>query len=202
VKVIGLLVPGDLRFQFVGELVAERQESRERGEPSFERNWRSFTRLLLGIAQHAPLYAPSKSVLEPPARARHAARWGWYAWRAFGPMLALGVVLGSVLPFLVAGLLLAATLTCLVLASPAPLHQAQVRLINGALGGMIATLGLTLLFGLFSAFWIGLGSVLGWTWLSATVMQLLVWGVVAITAGICASGWTPTPWTPTRLIRV
>jgi hypothetical protein len=127
-RLFALLVPKEIRRQFLDDLLAERREMQERGVSRIRIELASFNEILNGIAQHVPLEPMAAGVTVRPQLAERAAWIGWIAWRIAGPALLVGFLVGPAPLFWYGVCSLALAFTCVItvtVAGPAPLSLHQ-----------------------------------------------------------------------------
>jgi hypothetical protein len=204
-RLFSILVPGDIRHQFVGDLIAEREEMRDQNEQPALIFFMSLKEILSGIAQHMPLRpAPTGSIAQPPLADR-AALFGWIAWRISGPALLCGYLFGSGAVFWtgVAMLVLAfASVLAVAMAGREPMTAPQTRLVNGVLVGTFTALILILVFSLLAFALLALATVFSSGLIASVAMSALAFVATAVACGISGSGWVPEEWYPKRLVEV
>ena len=204
-RLFAILVPREIRRQFVRDLIAERQEMRDKKEQPALVFFVSFKVILDGIAQHMPLQtAPSRSIAQPPLADR-AAVFGWIAWRISGPALLCGYLFGSASVFWtgVAVLVLAfASVIAVAVAGRAPMSVKQARLVNGVLVGTFTALVLVLVFSVVAMGLLALATLFSSGLLASVAMSALAFVATAVACGISGSGWVPEEWYPKRLVEI
>ncbi len=204
-RLFSILVPGEIRHQFVGDLIAERQEMRDQKEQPALIFLMTLKVILDGIAQHMPLQpAPSGSIAQPPLAYR-AALFGRIAWRISGPALFCGYLFGSGAVFWtgVAMLVLAfASVLAVAIAGREPMTVSQTRLVNGVLVGTFTALVLILVFSIASMGLLALATLFSSGLLASVAMSALAFVATAVACGISGSGWVPEEWYPKRLVEV
>jgi hypothetical protein len=202
VRALALLVPGDIRREFRADLEADRYEMCERGVSPLMMNLAAGRDLLAGFAQYAPLRPVVAGTSPKPRVALRAALGGWIGWRIAGPALLIGYVLGSTLLIVLGGLLLAGAFGCLVTVAATaenPLPPREGRLVAAILGGTLATLFLTLVFGVLTIGLLAIASIFSSGLLMGLAVKALVLVTTASLAGITGSGWVPEEYSPKRL---
>lgn len=201
---LGHLVPRNIRHHFVGDLLQEREEMRGRGVSRLRMNLRSAWEMVNGIVQHVPLAPEPAGTLEQPVLAERAALVGWLAWRACGPALFLGYVVGPFAVFWAGVALLAIAVVSLVVVAAtarASLSDLQTHLVNGVLVGTLVVMGSTLVFGIVTVALLALASLLSSGLLASMAVKALVFVATATACAITASGWVPEEWYPKRLVK-
>ncbi|MDH3591228.1 MAG: hypothetical protein OER88_05080 [Planctomycetota bacterium] len=196
-----------IRPQFVGDLLWDRQEMRERGVPGVSIALFSVQEIFNGLSQHLPLRSPVtetlKPVLSPSLAAERAAEIGWLAWRLSGAALFGGYLVANVAVFVLGAVLLLGALASLVvvaIAGEEPLTVAQTRLLNGILGGVFVNLFIVVCIGALVSLLIGVAALAGWTALADFAVTALVFLTLLAVCVISASGWVAEEWFPKRLI--
>lgn len=204
-RLLAILVPRDIRHQFLGDLLQEREDMRERGDLPALIMLFSFKEVLNGIAQHMPLRPEPSGAIGQTALAERAAPVGWIAWRISGPALFCGYVFGSGAVFWtgVAMLVLAfASVLAVAMAGRPPLTPAQTRLVNGVLVGTFTALVLVLVVSVVAMALLALATVFSSGLLASVAMSALAFVATAVACGISGSGWVPEEWYPKRLVEV
>ncbi|MHC4938277.1 MAG: hypothetical protein ACYTHK_04845 [Planctomycetota bacterium] len=199
-----MLVPGDIRQQFKGEMVAERLDMRERGWKPWRVNIVTAGMLLAGVAQHVPLSRIDANAALQPEMADRAAMVGWILWRMCGPLLFLGYALSSGWLALLGGIALIGTFGCIgavVAKGREPYDNTEARLLNGVFGGVAAVLVTTMLAGVFFSLLLLLGLAVGSTGLGAFAVKALVFVILLFVGSMCVAGWVPREWEPARMVR-
>lgn len=200
-----LLVPGAIRHQFLGEILATRAELTERSVSPLLVNLSTILEVLRGLAQRAPLSESSAKGAEQTCSVRQAAIAGWVAWRVSGTALLLSLILG-VGPLLWLGILslfVAFTSLAIVVGTArAPWGHRVTRLVNGVLAGTVLVLTMTILFGLFAGLLFGLSAIFSLPWLAGIAFGMLGFVSLLSLSLATAVGWAPEPWAPQRLVRI
>lgn len=201
--ILAILIPANIRHHFLGDLLKEREEMRGRGLSRLRMNLASAWEVVNGIVQRVPLAPEPHGAAETPPAAENAALAGWLAWRACGPALFLGYVVGPSAVFWIGVALLGVAVASLVVVACAKgsLSDLQTRLANGVLGGVLVVLGFTLVFGVFTVGLLALASVFSSVLLGSLAVKALVFVATASACGITASGWVPEEWYPKRLVK-
>jgi hypothetical protein len=203
VRLLAIVVPREIRRQFVGELMAERTEMREQGVPPWRIKLRTIGALMVGLVQHAPLVEvdPEEG---PTSAAERAGTIGWLLWRASGPILFLGYAF-SITALVVLGVLaLIGCFACIgavVVLSHEHYGERAARALNAVLGGLATVLSLMLVAGIVASLLVAVSAALGATGLGAFSMKALAFFSICLCGAICLSGWVPREWEPTRIIR-
>lgn len=193
------LVPGSIRTNFGAEWRSSRHERMTEGRSRLEVFRLGLGEILQGIAQHAPLREPHPDAGEAKAPADATA--GWIAWRLSGAAMCAGVLLGDAVVLLVGGLLLGCAIAAAVRCCDAP-DETSRRLLNSVLGGTVVGLAGLLFLGALTVAAIALSAVVSWGGLATFAVRALVVLGALVMALITATGWSPQPWWPRRLIRV
>jgi len=203
IRTLSLIVPRDIRHDFVGNVLADRHEMAEQGIPRWRRNIALGRELLNGFAQYAPLN-PLLTVRSPkPDVAAQAARYGWLAWRAAGTAMLIGY-LGSRWWLLGLGAFLIvaayAGLVTLLVTAKSPLPGSQSRLIAGVLGGTLSGLLLVCVFGVLTIGFLALASLFNSGLIAGFAVRSLLFEALIVVACVTLSGWVPQEWTAKRLV--
>jgi hypothetical protein len=192
-------VPKSIRSNFAAEWRSTRHERIAEGRTKLDVFRLGLGEILQGVAQHAPLREPHPDSGDTPAHS-HAVL-GWLAWRLSGLATFAGVLMGNAIVLIVGGLLLGFAIAASVRCCYAP-DEASRRLLNGVLGGTVVALAGLMVLGAVTVAAIMLSAVLGWGGLAAFAVRSLVVLGTFMLALVTASGWSPQPWWPRRLIRV
>jgi hypothetical protein len=203
VRWLVVLVPGDIRRDFVGNLQADVEEMQASGTSRLKVSLFQARALLEGFAQHAPLEPAVTGSSDKPELAAWSTGVGRIAWRLLGPGLFAAYLLGSVPVLLGAVGLLVLAFACLVtlaVSGQNPLPEDQSRFMASILGGTVATLLTLLAFAVPTVVLIGLASLFSVTLVSALAIKAYVFLATAIACGVTGSGWVPQEWTPKRLV--
>jgi hypothetical protein len=203
VKLLTVVVPGDIRRDFTANLLADRREMQARGVSALKMNFSLVCALLNGFAQYAPLRPVVAATSPKPRIADRAALIGSIAWRCAGPALLVGYILSSTLLMVLGGLLLAAAFGCLVTVaatSTNPMPEPQQRLAASVLGGTLASLLLVLVFGGVTLGFLALASIFSSGLLMGLAVKTLVLVATASLGVVAGSGWVPEEYTPKRLV--
>jgi hypothetical protein len=203
VKILALVVPGDIRREFTANLLADRRDMQARGVSPLLMSFALCRELLAGFAQYAPLRPVVAGTSPKPRVAERAGLGGWISWRIAGPALFIGYILGSTLLLVLGGLLLAGAFGCLVtVASTAtnPMPESQRRLVASVLGGTLATLLLIVFFGAATMGVLAIGSIFSSGLLMGLATTALVLVATSSLAIITGSGWVPEEYDPKRLV--
>jgi hypothetical protein len=192
-------VPKSIRSNFSAEWRSTRHERMVEGRTTLDVFRLGLGDILQGVAQHAPLREPHPDGGETPAH--HHAVLGWLAWRLSGVATLTGVVMGNAIVLIAGGLLLGFAIAASVRCCYAP-DEASRRLLNGVLGGTVVALAGLMVLGAVTVAAIMMSAVLGWGGLAAFAVRSLVVLGAFMMALVTASGWSPQPWWPRRLIRV
>jgi hypothetical protein len=203
VKLLALVVPGDIRRDFTANLLADRREMEARGASKLKMNMSLFLSLLNGFAQYAPLRPVVAATSPKPRIAGKAALYGAIAWRCAGPALFVGYVLSSTLLIVLGGILLAAAFGALVTVATTsvnPMPDREQHLVASVLGGTLASLLLVLAFGAVTIGFLSLASIVSSGLLMGFAVKSLVF-VATLSLGVVAgSGWVPEEYVPKRLV--
>ncbi len=203
VKLLTLVVPGDIRRDFTANLLADRREQQARGVSALRMNFSLLCQLLSGFAQYAPLRPVVAATSPKPRIAERAALVGIIAWRSAGPALLVGYVLSSTLLIVLGGLLLATAFGCLVTVASTsvnPMPEQQQRLCASVLGGTLASLLLVIVFGVATLGLLAIASVFSSGLLMGLAVKALVLVATASLGVVAGSGWVPEEYTPKRLV--
>jgi len=203
IRTLSLVVPRDIRHEFVGNVLADRQELAEQGVPRWRRNVALVRELLNGFAQYAPLNPLLTASSPKPDVAAQAARYGWLAWRVAGPAMLLGYLGGRWWLLGLGALLLVAAyaaLVTLLLTAKSPLSEPQSRLIAGLLGGTLSGLLLVCVFGVLTIGFLALASLFDSGLIAAFAVRSLLFEALTVVACVTLSGWVPKEWTAKRLV--
>jgi hypothetical protein len=207
VRAVGRILPYPIRHHMLAEILSTRQELRERAAWPLDVGLRTLRDLLVGLVQYAPLYEPPDIVEvddQPPA-ARRSAVAGWLAWRPAGPLLFLGALFGSGTLLALGGILLACAFACLAVVGAcgqSPYTKPLARLLNAMLAGTVTALLVTFTCGVLALLLVIASAIFSFGGLATfSVTALLLVSSCALGV-ITASGWSPRPWRPSRLVRV
>jgi len=203
VKLLTLVVPGDIRRDFTANLLADRREQQARGVSALRMNFSLLSQLLNGFAQYAPLRPVVAATSPKPRLAQRAALIGTISWRSAGPALLVGYVLSSTLLIVLGGLLLATAFGCLVTVASTsgnPMPEQQQRLCASVLGGTLASLLLVIVFGVATIGFLAIASIFSSGLLMGLAVKALVLVATASLGVVAGSGWVPEEYTPKRLV--
>ncbi|MHC4549832.1 MAG: hypothetical protein ACYTEZ_13750 [Planctomycetota bacterium] len=203
VRWLAVLVPGDIRHDFLGNLHADLCELNEAGASRLKVALTAARELVRGFAQHAPLQPSVTGTLDKPEVAAWSAGVGRIAWWLCGPALFAGYLFGSLALLLTgAGLVVLAFASLVTLAVTArePLPKPQARFMAAILGGTVAALLLILVFGVLTIALLGLASLFSSNLIAALAVKTLVFLALAIACGVTGSGWVPEEWSAKRLV--
>ena len=204
-RLLCILVPGDIRHDFEANLVADhKQRLEERGS-----RWRAALgaarQLVTGFAQYAPLQPSITGRWSKPEVAARSAAFGRSAWTLSGPLLFAGVVFDSV-PLIITGaalVLVAFGLLVTVTATARdPLPERQSRFVAAVLGGTVATLALVFVCAFPLCLLLAVASALDLAGLVGSAIHALIFVATAALAGVTGSAWVPEEWSPSRLVDI
>ena len=203
VKLLALVVPGDIRRDFTANLLADRREMQARGVSPLRINFSLVCSLLNGFAQYAPLRPVVAATSPKPRIAERGALIGSIAWRCAGPALLVGYLLSSTLLLVLGGILLAAAFGCLITVASTsvnPMPEREQRFVASVLGGTVASLLLVVVFGMATIGFLALASIFSSGLLMALAVKALVLVATASLGIVAGSGWVPEEYTPKRLV--
>ena len=203
VKLLTLVVPGDIRRDFTANLLADRREMQARGVSTLKMNFALLVSLLNGFAQYAPLRPVVAAASPKPRISEKAALYGSIAWRCAGPSLFVGYVLSSTLLIVLGAILLVASFGCLVTVATTcvnPMPEREQHLVASVLGGTLASLLLVIAFGAVTFAFLAIGSIFSSGLLMGFAVKSLVFVATGSMAIVAGSGWVPEEYTPKRLV--
>jgi hypothetical protein len=203
VKLLTLVVPGDIRRDFTANLLADRREMQARGVSKLRMNTALVVSLLNGFAQYAPLRPVVAATSPKPRISEKAALVGSVAWRCAGPALFVGYILSSTLLVVLGGILLATAFGSVVTVaatSVSPMPDREQRVVASVLGGTLSSLLLVVSFGALTIGFLALASIFSSGLLMGFAVKSLVF-VTTLSLGIVGgSGWVPEEYVPKRLV--
>jgi len=204
IRLVSVVVPIRIRRQFLGELREERGEMQQRGDAPWRIRLRMAATLFLGLVQNVPLVERCEEAETPSAAAERAGAFGWVFWRASGPMLFAGYALSVPALVLAGAIALVGSFICIgmVIATSDEVYGDEgVRTLNAVFGGLATVLALVVVAGALTGLMLGLSALFGAVGLGAFAVQALVFVSTLTCAIICAAGWVPREWEPSRMIR-